>query len=152
MMDPQTLQRAHRDYLESRILSAHPVEVVHMLYQVAIDNLNAALTHLKSGDRFARATTVSRAQEAVNELRVSLDHSVNASYSHTLAGLYGYVLQQIIAGNARQTEQPFQEALSILTTLFNGLVEGVKDQVCGAGVGCVRDRRGRGGAGGDESL
>ena len=54
--DSQTLQRAHRDYQESRILSAHPVEVVHMLYQVAIDNLTAAIANLKSA--VAMKTTV----------------------------------------------------------------------------------------------
>jgi flagellar protein FliS len=129
MTDSQTIQRAHRDYLESRILSAHPVEVVHMLYQVAIDNLNAAIAHLKNGDRTARSYAVTRAQEAVNELALALDHSVSPSYSRTLASLYGYVLQQIVDGNARQTEKPFQEALSILNTLASAWAE-VKARIC----------------------
>jgi flagellar protein FliS len=131
MTDSQTLQRAHRDYMESRILSAHPVEVVHMLYQVAIDNLNAAIAHLKNEDRPARSYAVTRAEEAVHELVLALDHSVNAPYTHTLASLYGYVLQQIVNGNARQSEQPFWEALSILNTLSSAWAE-VKAQVCTA--------------------
>ena len=55
MTDVQADSQAHRDYLESRILSAHPVEVVHMLYQVAIDSLNAAIACLRTGDNFGRS-------------------------------------------------------------------------------------------------
>jgi flagellar protein FliS len=128
MIDPQTLNRAHRDYLESRVLSAHPVEIVQMLYQVAIDNLNAAIAHLKNGDRFARSYAVSRAEEALAELSNALDHSVNATFTRSLADLYDYALRQIIMGHARQSEKPFQEALSILTTLASAW-DGVRAEV-----------------------
>jgi flagellar biosynthetic protein FliS len=130
MNDPQIFEQAHRDYLESRILTAHPMEIVEMLYQVAIDSLHAAIGHLKSGDRFARAAAVTKAQEAVHELAVSLDHTVGASFTHTLAGLYQFVLQQITLGHARQSEREFQEAMAILTTL-SGTWSEVKRQVCG---------------------
>jgi len=86
----------------------------------------------------ARTQAVTKAEHAVNELMLALDHSVNPSYSRTLAGLYGYVLQQIIDGNARQAEHPFQEALSILTTLSTAWAQ-VKSQVCGTGSGHVEE-------------
>lgn len=128
MTDPQVLQQAHRDYLESRILTAHPVEIVEMLYQVAIDSLHLAIAELKAGDRFARSAAVTRAQEAVHELSVSLDHSVNAPFTQTLAGLYAYVLKQIMMGHSRESERDFQDALSILTTLSGTWAE-VKQRV-----------------------
>jgi flagellar secretion chaperone FliS len=130
-MDSKTLQQVQRSYAEGQVLSAHPVELVHMLYQVAIDNLNAAIAHLKNRDAFARAYAVSKAEEAVGELVMSLDHSVNAPFTHTLSDLYGYVLQRIVDGHARQSEQAFQEALSILTTLADTWAE-VKKRVCEA--------------------
>ncbi len=116
-MDTKILERAQRSYVEGRILSAHPTEIVHMLYQVAIDNLNAAIAHLRNRDAFARAYAVSKAEEAVGELVLALDHSVNAPFTRTLADLYAYAMQRIVAGHAEQSEQAFQEALSILTTL-----------------------------------
>lgn len=128
-MDAKTLQQAQRSYAEGRVLSAHPVELVHMLYQVAIDNLNAAIAHLKNRDAFARAYAVSKAEEAVGELVLSLDHSVNAPFTHTLSDLYGYVMQRIVDGHAKQSEQAFREALSILTTLAETWTE-VKRRVC----------------------
>src|SRR6478735_7123474 len=84
------VQQAQREYLESRILSAQPAELVEMLYQVAIQSLKKAIGHLKSGDAMARSREVTRAQEAVNEMMAALDHSVGASFTQTLAALYSY--------------------------------------------------------------
>jgi flagellar biosynthetic protein FliS len=128
-MDAKTLQQAQRSYAEGQVLSAHPVEIVHMLYHVAIDNLHAAIAHLKNRDAFARAYAVSKAEEAVGELVLSLDHSVNAPFTHTMADLYAYALQRTVEGHSKQSEQAFQEALSILTTLSDTWAE-VKRRVC----------------------
>ena len=56
-LDP--VQQAQRDYLESRVLSAQPAELVEMLYQVAIQSLKKAIGYLKSGDALARAGEIS---------------------------------------------------------------------------------------------
>ena len=114
------MQQAQRDYLESRVLSAQPAELVQMLYQIAIQSLKKAIDHLKSGDALARAAEISRAQEAVNELMAALDHSVGASFTQTLASLYAYVQQQILKGHAGKSEEALQRAVGILTTLEEG--------------------------------
>jgi flagellar biosynthetic protein FliS len=128
--DVEALQQAHRDYAQGQILSAHPVEVVHMLYQVAIDNLNEAITQLRNRDHFARSRAVTKSQSAIHELLLALDHSVNAPFTGTLSGLYHYCLQQITQGHGKQSEQAFREALSILTTLATAWAE-VKKRLCG---------------------
>ena len=114
------VQQAQREYLESRILSAQPAELVEMLYQVAIQSLKKAIGHLKSGDAMARSGEVTRAQEAVNELMAALDHSVGASFTQTLASLYAYVQQQILKGHAGPSEEALQRAIGILNTLQEG--------------------------------
>lgn len=114
------VQQAQREYLESRVLSAQPAELIEMLYQVAVQSLHKALGHLKSGDAMARAREVTRAQEAVNELMASLDHSVGASFTQTLAALYAYIQQQILKGHTGPSDEAFQRALGILTTLREG--------------------------------
>jgi flagellar biosynthetic protein FliS len=130
-MDTEISQRLQREYLEHRIRAAHPLELISMLYDVAIDNLNAAIEHLKTRDRLARSRVVTRAEQAVGELLVSLDHSVNAPFTRTLAGLYKYCLERTIAGHATQSETPFREALSVLSTLALAWRE-LKEQACGA--------------------
>jgi len=116
-MLPDTLAQARRDYLENQALITSPTEVIQLLYRVAIDNLRAAIDFLKSGNSLARARAVTKAEEAVDELLLALDHSVGAQFTHTLADLYRYILQQIISGHARQSEQAFRDALTILESL-----------------------------------
>jgi len=120
VQSPDPVQQAQRQYLESRILSAQPAELVEMLYQVAIQSLRKAIGHLKSGDAMARSREVTRAQEAINELMAALDHSVGASFTQTLAALYAYVQQQVLKGHAGPSEEAFQRAIGILTTLQEG--------------------------------
>ncbi len=128
MTDVQTDSHAHRDYQQSRILSADPIEVVHMLYQVAIDNLNAAIACLRTGDNFERSRVVSKAQSAVDELMFALDNEKGAPLGRNLAELYDYVQREIIAGHLRRHEPSFRNALKILTTLSEGW-SGVRAQL-----------------------
>jgi flagellar protein FliS len=130
MTDVQQDSHAHRDYLESRILSAHPVEVVHMLYQLAIDNLNAAIACLQTGDNSERSRVVTRAQGAVDELMFALDPEKGAPLGRNLAELYDYVQREIIAGHTRRSEPSFRNALKILTTLSEGW-SGVRSELIG---------------------
>jgi flagellar secretion chaperone FliS len=130
MTDVQADSHAHRDYKESRILSAHPVEVVHMLYQVAIDNLNGAILCLRTGDHFERGRQVSKAQGAVDELMFAVDPEKGAPLGRNLAELYDYVQRQIISGHTRRSEASFRDALAILTTLSEGW-SGVRTKLMG---------------------
>lgn len=114
------VQQAQREYLESRILAAQPAELIEILYQLAIQSLKKAIACLKSGDALTRASEVTRAQGAVNELMAALDHSVGASFTQTLAALYAYVQQQILKGHAGPSEDAFQRAIGILNTLQEG--------------------------------
>ena len=130
-MDDQFAQQAHRDYIENRVFSAHPVERVQMLYDVAIASVNTAIARFKDGDIFARGRAVTKAHEAVDELILALDHSVGASFTHTLADLYGYVQRQLVAGHSQKSEEAFNNALSVLSTLADAWKE-VVVRTCGS--------------------
>jgi flagellar protein FliS len=132
-MDDQFAQLAHREYLENRVFAAHPVERVHLLYQVAIDSVNTALARLKDGDIFARGRAITKAHEAVDELNLALDHSVGAGFTRTIAELYGYIQRQLVKGHSQKSEQALQEALSVLTTLADAWKE-VVARTCGSGL------------------
>jgi flagellar secretion chaperone FliS len=126
-----SMVQAHREYLESRVLSARPIEIVEMLYRVAIDNLTLAVKYLKSGEALERSAAVTKAQEAVHELMLALDQSAGASFTVTLGSLYVYVQQQIVKGHASQSEHAFQNAISILGTLLEGW-SGVRAEIVAA--------------------
>jgi len=133
VMDDQLTQQAHKDYLANQVFSAHPAERVYLLYQVAIDSVNAAIARLKDGDIFARGRAVNKAHEAVDELILALDHSVGANFTHTLAELYDYVQRQLVKGHSQKSEEAFRQALSVLTTLTEAWKE-VVENTCGSGL------------------
>jgi flagellar biosynthetic protein FliS len=120
MTDDTVDTLAHRDYRENGILSAPPFEIVHLFYQVAIDNLNTANACLKSGDDLGRSRAVTKAQTAVYELLAALDPTASPSLCRTLAELYDYVQREIIAGHTQRSERAFTDALAVLTTLSEG--------------------------------
>jgi flagellar protein FliS len=130
MTDAKPDSQGYRDYIESRILSAHPVEVVHLLYQVATDSLEAAIACLKSGDISGRSKAVNKAQMAVYELMAALDPTASAAMCRNLAELYDYVEREIIAGHLQRSEAAFRNALGVLTTLSEGW-SGVRTSVMG---------------------
>jgi len=129
-MDPQALRRAHRHYIESRIRAAHPVEIVSMLFETALESLQSAIEHLKTRDHFARSGAVTRAEQAVHELLIALDHSVDPAFTRRLAGVYGFALQRIVAGHAQKSAAAFREAIAVLTPLASAWAT-VKRQISG---------------------
>ena len=104
-------------YLESRVLSASPLELVCFLYQCALDSVRDARRHLAAGDIVARSRSVCRAVGAISELEGSLNHAEGGTISRNLAELYQYLRQRLTEANMRQQGAPLAEAESLLTTL-----------------------------------
>ena len=64
---------AHDAYLESRILSADPLELIRLLYQGCSDAVREARRCLAQGDVASRSHWVSKASDILAELIASLD-------------------------------------------------------------------------------
>lgn len=128
-MSSETQERLRRDYQENRILSAHPVEIVAMLYRVAVDNIAEAMANLRSGDRFARSKAVTKSEQAIHELLIALDHSIYPAFSRSSAELYRYALNRIVVGHAQESVQAFQEAMEALKPLQSAW-EQVRAEIC----------------------
>src|ERR1700756_4539286 len=118
-------QDARDAYLESRVLSADPVEMVWMLYQAALEAVREARHRLANGEIAARSRAVSKAYEILVELADSLDHQRAPEISGRLAALYDYMERKLIAANFEQKDAPLAEVLRLLTTLAEAW-EGVR--------------------------
>ncbi len=104
-------------YLESRVLSADPVELIRLVYGYAIDSVKNARRFLTAGDIAGRSQAISRAIAAISELDGSLNHNLGAEVSRNLAELYAYIRQKLTEGNVRQSDGPLAEAEALLGTL-----------------------------------
>lgn len=103
--------------MESRVLSADPIELIHILYEHTLGLVQDARCHLAAGDISARGKAISRAIDALAELDSSLDHEAGGSISRNLAGLYQYMRMRLLTANIRRQDAPLAEVESLLKTL-----------------------------------
>src|ERR1022692_1266923 len=113
-------RNAHETYLEERILSADPVELVHLLYQAAITAVGDARRHLAERQVLARARSVTMACDILVELNISLDFERGGEMSVRLAQLYGYMHRRLVEANFRQSDALLAEVAGLLDTLMEG--------------------------------
>jgi flagellar protein FliS len=116
-------RNAHDTYLEERILSADPVELVHMLYQAAITAVGDARRHLAERRITERARAITKACDILVELNTSLDFERGGEMSVRLSHLYGYMFRRLVDGNFRQDDAPLAEVAGLLDTLTEGWAE-----------------------------
>jgi flagellar protein FliS len=110
-------RNAYDTYLEDRILSADPVELVHMLYQAASTAIGDARRHLAEGRIKERAAAISKACDILLELTTSLDYERGGALSERLANLYGYMHRRLIEANFKQSDDCLAEVARLLATL-----------------------------------
>jgi len=104
-------------YLDTRVLSADPLELVHILYEHTLAMVADARRHLAEGNIAARGNSIARAIAAIDELDSSLDRASGGSLAQNLAALYQYMRGRLIAANIRQEDGPLTEVESLLRTL-----------------------------------
>ncbi len=113
-------RNAHDAYLEERILSADPLELVRVLYQAAMRAVRKARGHMAAGEIAERARSISQAYRVLSELNRSLDHQRGGDLSRRLAGMYAYMMRRILDANRQQSDEPLAEVLGLLATLAEG--------------------------------
>ncbi len=104
-------------YLETRVLSADPMELICLLYQHAIDSVREARRSIAKRDIAARSKAISKALAILGELNSSLDHTAGGAISGNLEQLYIYMTQKLTEANLQQREAPLAEVESLLVTL-----------------------------------
>lgn len=113
-------KNAHEQYLEGRVASADPLELVRLLYDAAIASVREARRALAAGEILARSRAISKASGIVIELNSALDHAQGGDLSRRLAALYDYVLRRLLEANLQQTDAPLEEVWGLLSTLAEG--------------------------------
>lgn len=104
-------------YLETEILQADGRQLVHFLYEKALESLREARGYLAQGRITERSRSITRASEIVNELALALDHDTGGEVSRNLVEIYDYIQTLLQAANFEQIEPPLVEAEQLLETL-----------------------------------
>jgi len=107
----------HDAYLESRVMTADPIELVNLLYQACTQAVREARHHLAEGRIAERSQQINKACAIVIELATSLDHERGGEISRRLALLYDYMQSRLLEANMKQSDAPLAEVLGLLSTL-----------------------------------
>jgi flagellar protein FliS len=107
-------------YLESRILSADPIELIAILYEHAVLSVRDARECLAKRDVAGRAAKIAKAIAITGELESSLDHSVGGEIPMNLARLYQYIRERLTTANIMKEDAPLADVEGLLNTLAEG--------------------------------
>jgi flagellar protein FliS len=107
-------------YLESRVLTADPVELIHILYEHTLAQVKSARAALAAGDIAKRCQAITKALAALGELEGSLDLNAGGSIGGRLARLYQYMRRRLADGNVKREDRALAEVESLLQTLDEG--------------------------------
>ncbi|MGP8247639.1 MAG: flagellar export chaperone FliS [Bryobacteraceae bacterium] len=109
-----------KSYLESRILTADPVELIQILYEHALIEVRNARACQREGDIAGRAKSVTKLLAILGELEASLNHKVGGSISQNLSRLYQYMRRKLLEASVTRQTAPLDEVESLLETLNEG--------------------------------
>ena len=107
-------------YLESRVLTADPVELIHMLYEHALLQVRSARSALAVGDIAGRSEAITKTLAVVGELEGSLNYDTGGSISKNLARLYQYMRKRLVDGSLKRQDEALAEVESLVQTLEEG--------------------------------
>jgi flagellar secretion chaperone FliS len=117
----------HDAYLEGRVLSADPLELIRLLYGGASNAVRQARRSLADGDIAGRSRAITNAYDILAELAGSLDHTRGGEIAGRLLALYDYLQRRLIDANVQQADGPLAEVLGLLATLSEAW-EGAQQQ------------------------
>lgn len=118
------MNNPYNQYKENSIKTASPEELVLMLYNGAIKFMNQGKLYMDQKNVPKTHEVLTRAQNIIKELNVSLD--MQYEISQNLRSLYVYILEKLLEGNMSKKQEPIDEAISIVAELRDTWKEAMK--------------------------
>ena len=127
-------------YLESKVLSASPLELVCLAYEEAIEAVRSARTYVIERRIHDRSRAITKAQLLIGELRSSLDFERGGQLSQQLSELYVYMLSRLGEANFKQSVEPLSEVETLLETVLESWRELAKGENVMAAAASISSR------------
>ena len=109
--------------LHSRVDTAHPHQLVTLLFDGVVESIDTARGAMQRGDVLAKCNAIGRAVRIVDEgLKSSLNLSAGGGLATDLHELYGYLVLRLTQANARNDLKALEEARSLVEPLRSAWV------------------------------
>lgn len=96
------------------VVEADPYQLICMLMDGALERLNLARAAIQRKDKIGKAAALHRVTSILDELRLSLNHSVGGDISASLDGLYDYMIRRTLAANLQDDIKAVDEVNNLL--------------------------------------
>ncbi|PLV56207.1 flagellar export chaperone FliS [Thermotoga sp. SG1] len=113
-------------YLEKMVMTASPAKLVQMLYEKAIEVLKEAEKLLEEKKFVEFSEKVTRAQDIITELNLSLNMEKGGTIAQNLRALYNYMFQRLVEGNVKKDLEKIREVEGMLSELLEVWKEAMK--------------------------
>lgn len=114
-------------YLEMKVKTAMPEELVGMLYEGAIRFMKQAINGISEQDLHSTNISITKAQNIINELNITLDRSKGGDIAGNLSKIYDYVSEQLVEANIKKNPELLNECISLVSTLNSAWSEVIKN-------------------------
>lgn len=102
------------------VVDASPHRLVTMLMGGALDRIAAAKGAMSRGETARQGELIGKSISIIDNLRASLDHSVDAALSGRLSDLYDYMERRLLESGARVDEAGLDEVAGLLREIKSG--------------------------------
>ena len=101
---------AAQAYMNNSIQTASPAELTLMLYNGAIKFVNIAIIAIDENDVEKAHINIRKAQNIIEEFRVTLDHKYPVW--EDFDRVYKYIYEKLVEGNVYKDKEALEEALT----------------------------------------
>ena len=110
----------YKAYKTTQLKTADSKEMILHLYEAALSHLRDAVSLINSPDTQLGSFKAGKTLKIVNLLRGTLDFGRGGEIAVNLASLYDYLRDIINQGIISKDASKFEEAISLMSTLFEG--------------------------------
>jgi len=112
-----------QEYRKSSVNGASPLQLVIMLYDGALQRMEAGKHAILQKDLQKQNQHLQQAQKIVMELMSCLDMKKGEDVAKNLLSLYTYVLNQLIQANVKDDPEPIDRSMRVLSDLRESWVK-----------------------------
>ncbi|MFW6323516.1 MAG: flagellar export chaperone FliS [Desulfovibrionales bacterium] len=117
------MHRAAQAYVNTKITTTTPGELVVLLYEGAVSALQKAKEEIKKKDYAQKGLQISRAMDLIAELDSSLNGQKGGELAQNLHQLYFYCNSRLLKANMDMDPEIIDQVISILSSLQSAFSE-----------------------------
>jgi flagellar protein FliS len=119
------MKSGYQQYKKTSVESASREKLLLMMYEGAIKYIKRAQIAIEKKDIAGRGENIGRAFDIVIELNSTLNHEVGGDLASNLEQLYMFITDQLTQANVHGKVEHLENALRVLTTLYEGWTQAI---------------------------